>query len=87
MLAVLSPHYDIMTSYHNVTAQWLIVNTVLKVDKTINVKAGEEWLSYKIPKARIKQTNKTKETELHLRFYIRIAFTYLNDHTTFKTLT
>ena len=56
-MAVLSPRNDIMKSFHDVTAQWMIVNAVLN-DTTIDAKMGQEWLSYKLPKARIKQTNK-----------------------------
>ena len=46
-----------MKSFLDVTAQWMIVNAVLN-DTTIDAKMGQEWLSYKSPKARIKLTNK-----------------------------
>ena len=56
-MAVLSPHYDIMKSFHDVMAQWMIVNAVLN-DTTIDAKMGQEWLSYKLPKAGTKLINK-----------------------------
>ena len=64
VLAVLSPHSDIMKSFHDLTAQWMTVNAVLNDDKTIDANAGQEWLSYKKPKARIELTNKLT-TKIH----------------------